>query len=102
MRYEGWLIRFMIVVRRLRPKCVCLIVLIANWTLSSNVKPSSKIALINDSNVRIVLFTNPVWYVSLTYTCVSLYGFTATKFLGLLTFKTATVIDTKWPWCSVV
>ena len=39
---------------------VCLIVLIANWTLSSNVSPSAMFALVNDLIVRIVRSTKPV------------------------------------------
>ena len=55
-----------------RPKCiwkdvllillcgVCLIVLIANWPLSSNICPSAIFALVNDLIVRIVRSTKPV------------------------------------------
>ena len=39
---------------------VCLIVLMANWTLSSKVNPSSKLALVYDSIVRMAPSTNPV------------------------------------------
>ena len=39
---------------------VCLIVLISLWTLSSNVIPSAKFALVNDLIVRIVRSTKPL------------------------------------------
>ena len=39
---------------------VCLIVLIANWTLSSNFNPSAMLALVNDLIVRIIRSTKPV------------------------------------------
>ena len=38
----------------------CLIVLTTNWTLSSKINPSSKLALVSDSIVRMVLLTNSV------------------------------------------
>ena len=39
---------------------VCLIVLIANWMLSSNFNPSAIFALVNDLIVRIIRSTRPV------------------------------------------
>ena len=69
-RPERWPIRIVIAVRGFRPRCiwygvifsvfcgVCLIVLIAKWTLSSNVNPTYKLAR-SDSIVRMVLSTNP-------------------------------------------
>ena len=71
-RQTGCPDRLVIGVRGFRPKCnwkgvifsvlcgVCLIVLIATWTLSSEGNPSSKLTLVNDLIVRIVLLTNPV------------------------------------------
>ena len=71
-RHSGLPIKLVKAVRGFLPKCiwkgvmfnllcgVCLIVLIANWTLSSNVSPSAIFALINDLIVRIVRPTKPV------------------------------------------
>ena len=71
-RLSGLPIKFVIAVRAFLPKCirkgvlfnllcgVSLIVLIANWTLSSNVNTSAMFALVNDSIVRIVRSTKQV------------------------------------------
>ena len=71
-KHEGWPILLVIVVLGFCPRgiwkvvvfsvlCgVCLIVLIANWTLCSNGNASSKLDHISDLIVPMVLYTNPV------------------------------------------